>query len=315
MSHGVASPALEQAAEWFALRQQGAWSGDDQCRWEAWLDQHADHARAWQRVESIWTSFAPLAPHAAAQALDAAGRRRRRALRGIGGVLGLGAISLLGLQGLQSQRQRLPLRTAAGHTGAWTLRDGSQLWLNADSEVVVDFAEGRRALYLLQGELLLQTGHAPAYAHLPLTVHTAGARLQPMGTRFAVGRCGPDSRLDVFEGAVRCLPLLGTALDVVAGSGARIGALGALQPVAADPLRGDWTDGRLQVTDTPLLRVVDELARHHRGYLGCDPRVAALKVTAVLPRLDSLQALPLLARALPIRIEQRWPWWTVLRPA
>jgi len=35
----------------------------------------------------------------------------------------------------------------------------------------------------------------------------------------------------------------------------------------------------------------------------------------VLPRLDSLQALPLLARALPIHVEQRWPWWTVLRPA
>jgi transmembrane sensor len=39
-----------------------------------------------------------------------------------------------------------------------------------------------------------------------------------------------------------------------------------------------------------------------------------LNVTAVLPRLDSLQALKLLARALPIRIEQRWPWWTVVRP-
>jgi transmembrane sensor len=30
--------------------------------------------------------------------------------------------------------------------------------------------------------------------------------------------------------------------------------------------------------------------------------------------VDSLQALQLLARALPIRIEQRWPWWTVVRP-
>ncbi len=66
--------------------------------------------------------------------------------------------------------------------------------------------------------------------------------------------------------------------------------------------------------DTQLIRVIDELARHHRGYLGCDPALSALNVTAVLPRLDSLQALKLLARALPIRIEQRWPWWTVVRP-
>lgn len=94
----------------------------------------------------------------------------------------------------------------------------------------------------------------------------------------------------------------------------RIGPMGGLTTVDADPLRGDWQDGRLQVQDVPLIRVIDELARHHRGYLGCDPALAALNVTAVLPRLDSLQALQLLVRALPIRIEQRWPWWTVMRP-
>lgn len=108
--------------------------------------------------------------------------------------------------------------------------------------------------------------------------------------------------------------------DVRRGAGCACGKCaadrtdGGLTTVAADPLRGDWQDGRLQVQDTQLILVIDELARHHRGYLGCDPALSALNVTAVLPRLDSLQALKLLARALPIRIEQRWPWWTVVRP-
>ncbi|KAG0738803.1 hypothetical protein G6F24_017518 [Rhizopus arrhizus] len=96
MSTALASPALEQAAEWFALRQQG-WSDGDQQRWRAWLHADAGHADAWQRVESVWQSFAPLSAPAAARALDAAGRRRRQALRGLGGALGLGAFSLLGL--------------------------------------------------------------------------------------------------------------------------------------------------------------------------------------------------------------------------
>ncbi len=145
-------------------------------------------------------------------------------------------------------------------------------------------------------------------------MHVPGARLQPIGTRFAVGREAQGSRLDVFEGAVHCLPQFGAAHDVAAGGAVRIGPMGGLSTLDADPLRGDWQDGRLQVQDTPLNRVIDELARHHRGYLGCDPALATLKVTAVLPRLDSLQALELPARALPIRIEQRWPWWTVVRP-
>lgn len=313
MNAALASPALEQAAEWFALRQQG-WSDGDQQRWRAWLQADAGHADAWRRVESVWESFAALSAPAAATALDAAGRRRRQALRNLGGALGIGAVSLLGLHGLQAQRGLRTQRTAAGHTGRWTLADGSQLWLNADSEVTIDIGSGRRALHLLRGELLLQTGHHPAFADMPLSVHVPGARLQPIGTRFAVGREAQGSRLDVFDGVVRCLPLFGASLDVPAGRAVQIGPMGGLSPVAADPLRGDWQDGRLQVQDAPLISVIDELARHHQGYLGCDPALAALNVTAVLPRLDSLQALQLLARALPIRIEQRWPWWTVVRP-
>lgn len=313
MSAALASPALEQAAEWFALREQG-WSDDEQYRWRAWLQADAGHADAWRRVESVWQSFAPLSAAAAATALDAAGRRRRQALRGLGGALGIGAVSLLGLHGLQAQRGLQTQRTAAGHTGHWILADGSQLWLNADSEVTIDIGSDHRALHLLRGELLLQTGHHPAFSGLPLTVHVPGASLRPIGTRFAVGREAQDSRLDVFEGVVRCLPMFGAALDVPAGSALQIGPMGGLTSVAADPLRGNWQDGRLQVQDTQLIRVIDELARHHGGYLGCDPALSALNVTAVLPRLDSLQALKLLARALPIRIEQRWPWWTVVRP-
>ena len=313
MSTALAGPALEQAAEWFALRQQG-WNDDDQHRWRAWLQADAGHADAWRRVEAVWQSFTPLSAPAAAQALDASGRRRRQALRGLGGALGLGAVSLLGLHALQQQGPLQTRRTGIDGTGFWTLADGSQLWLNADSEVTLDFSVGQRALHLLRGELLLQTGHHPAYAGQPLTVHVPAARLQPIGTRFAVGRAAQGSRLDVFEGAVRCLPLFGEALDVAAGDALQIGPLGGLSPCAADPMRGDWQEGRLLVQDTPLIRVIDELARHHRGYLGCDPVIAALKITAVLPRLDSARALPLLARALPIRIEQRWPWWTVVRP-
>ncbi|MBN5020424.1 FecR domain-containing protein [Stenotrophomonas maltophilia] len=313
MSAALAGPALEQAAEWFALRQQG-WSDGDQQRWHAWLQADAGHADAWRRVEAVWQSFAPLSAPAAATAFDAARLRRRRALRGIGGALGIGAVSLLGLHGLQAQRRLQTQRTAAGRTGHWTLADGSQLWLNAGSEVTVDIGNGHRALHLLRGELLLQTGHHPAFSGLPLTVHVPGANLRPIGTRFAVGREAQDSRLDVFEGVVRCLPMFGAALDVPARSALQIGPMGGLTSVAADPLRGNWQDGRLQVQDTQLIRVIDELARHHCGYLGCDPALSALNVTAVLPRLDSLQALKLLARALPIRIEQRWPWWTVVRP-
>jgi transmembrane sensor len=90
-------------------------------------------------------SRSPLSAPAAATALDAAAVAAARALRSLGGALGIGAVSLLGLHGLQAQRGLQTQRTAAGRTGHWTLADGSQLWLNAGSEVTIDIGNGNAA--------------------------------------------------------------------------------------------------------------------------------------------------------------------------
>ncbi|MEK0268052.1 hypothetical protein QT383_19960 [Stenotrophomonas rhizophila] len=60
--------------------------------------------------------------------------------------------------------------------------------------------------------------------------------------------------------------LLGTALTWLPVAGRALVHWVHCSPWLPIRCAGDWTDGRLQVTDTPLLRVVDELARHHRGY-------------------------------------------------
>jgi len=56
--------------------------------------------------------------------------------------------------------------------------------------------------------------------------------------------------------------------------------------------------------------VVDLLRRCRPGHLGVADAVAQLKVYTNFPIQDTDRVLPMLATALPIRVEQRLPWWT-----
>ncbi|MEK0268051.1 FecR/PupR family sigma factor regulator [Stenotrophomonas rhizophila] len=181
----------------------GRLSGDDQCRWEAWLREHAEHARAWQRVESIWTSFArwrrmqPCRPWMQRAVVVVAPRADRR-------VLGLGpsparpagpavAAATTAAAPRQDTYRRVDPATAASCGSTPTAKSSS-----ISPKAVVRCTCCRANCCCRQACAGLR----------PFAIDrtTAGARLQPMGTRFAVGRCGPDSRLDVFEGVVRCSP-------------------------------------------------------------------------------------------------------------
>jgi transmembrane sensor len=69
-----------------------------------------------------------------------------------------------------------------------------------------------------------------------------------------------------------------------------------------------WTDGVLVAKQMRLEAFCAELARHRAAPLRCDPAVAALRVSGVF-QLDGLdpvgRALQMLARTLPVRLEDR----------
>jgi len=69
---------------------------------------------------------------------------------------------------------------------------------------------------------------------------------------------------------------------------------------------GAWATGQLVVWDRPLGEVVAELARYRRGWLVCDPAVAQLRISGVLPIDDTDQALDALQDSFPVQIERQW---------
>ncbi|OZI37587.1 hypothetical protein CAL29_04070 [Bordetella genomosp. 10] len=317
--------SMRQAADWYALLTSDAAGEDDRRDWQAWLAQSTAHRQAWAGVESINRQFVMLtgsgaARQATASALDAgqvSARRRRRMLRGLlvaGGVFGLAAgagriapVRRL-IAGLRADQQ-----TALGEIRELTLPDGSLAWLNTASALQVRYDDSVRRIVLLYGEVLIRT--APD-ARRPMLVETGQGVLRPLGTRFDV-RQEEDAatRLAVLEGRVEVRLHAGGGAPRVIEAGQQVRFDSRMGPVEPAPPGLDaWRRNMLLADDMTLGSMTETLARYRVGILGCDPRVADLRVTGGYPLSDTDQALRMLAAALPVRIRSPLPWWTLIEP-
>ena len=305
---------LQEAAQWFSVLQSGSVSEADRLAWRAWLRQ-PEHALAWQRVERISGQFQPLAGdqagRAASRLLQHRQPNRRQALKMLS-LVGGGALALSA--GLAPWREwSADQRTAVGEVRDLRLADGSRLWLNTDSAVDVAFNRQVRQLALIRGELLLEASETP----LPLRLRTAEGELQARHlARFAVRQGKGSTQLDVFAGTVEIQPArLAEPLTITSGQHAtfEIDSIRPLQPVRSASQA--WAQGVLLADNQRLEDFLAELGRYRRGYLGCDPRIADLRVVGAFPLADTEQVLAALESTLPLRINRRLPWWISLEPA
>ncbi|MHB0766001.1 FecR domain-containing protein [Stutzerimonas sp. NM35] len=305
---------LQEAAHWFAVLQSGSASAVDRQAWHAWL-REPQHALAWQRVERISGQFQPLADdragRAASRLLQQRQPNRRQALKMLS-LVGGGALALsTGLGGWQEWSA--DQRTAVGEVRDLRLADGSQLWLNTDSAVDVSFDRHVRQLSLLRGELLLDTPEE----RRPLLLRTAEGRVQTrQQARFAVRQHPGLTQLDVFAGMVEIQPTrFGAPQTIASGQQATFGIdfIRPAQPVQAASQA--WANGVLLADNQRLEDFVAELGRYRRGYIGCDPRIADLRVVGAFPLADTERVLDALESTLPLRINRRLPWWISLEPS
>jgi len=315
--------AMEQAAEWYALLCSEQATEADQERWKIWLEYHPEHRLAWRYVESVSRRFDPiqstLDPRSTAEHLLGANsrlRKRRRVLKGLAGLAGLG---LLG--GVSARYTSLPIvarawqadyRTETGEIRELSLPDGSRLWLNTETAVNQNYSAHQRRLQLVAGEMLVDTADDRAR---PFLVDTPHGRLRAVGTRFDVFITGGQTRLAVYQGAVKVRTVSGADETIAAGQQLWFDQRHLGQTLRADPSAESWRRGVLIARDISLAEVAAELRRYRHGYLGLSPQIADLRVFGQFPLNDTDQALDMLASVLPISIKRTLPWWVSIEPA
>ncbi len=313
---GIDYRVLQEAAKWFAVLQSGAASAGERQAWNAWLEQ-PEHARAWARVERISGQFQPLADDAvgrtAGAMLHSRQSNRRQALKVLSVLCGGAALSLAG-GSLPWRQWTADERTAVGEVRDLRLTDGSQLWLNTDTAVdIADDATARR-LALYRGELLVDA--SPSQGGRPLLLTSREGRVRSeQAARFSLRQEDGHTRLSVFAGVVD-IQLDGLGITRVAAGQQTDFSRRHIAPLSAARAEHQaWASGVLLADNQRLEDFLVELSRYRHGYLGCDPRIADLRVVGAFPLGDTERVLDALAATLPVRIERRMAWWVSLEPA
>lgn len=343
---GPLTPELLRAAtEWYVLQQSGEMDEAERQAFALW-QQHPENARAFAELDRVWRQFDAAVPVPARQTLQAVieepsagdhrsspGKKSPRKKSALGkvatGLCILGCTLVSALVWESSQRPDsagalrnywshaylgADYRTGIGERQVIVLSDQSRLILNTFSAVNIRYSGSRRQIELVQGEIKLHVARDPAR---PMVVATQHGSATALGTRYSVYDQGAATRVQVMESRVQvCAEALSSCEVLTRGQATLMTETSVDTPQSMDrSFEYDWQTHQLVVSEQPLLRVLNELSRYHRGVIRMDREVLRdLKVSGVFPLGDPVQALALLEHSLPIEIHRYSPLLTVIQP-
>ena len=278
-----------QAAEWlihFDAQGQPDPAGDPAFR--EWLARDPQHRRVFEQMQRLWTGAAPAtSPSHLGRALGA-----------------MGLCLLVAVAGLQLPWQywQADYRSAVGEVTVIELPDGSEITLNTNSAVDVDFNEGRRQIDLIRGEVLLDVETDPDH---PFIVTTRDGKAEALGTLYSVRRNNGHSLVTVYESRVRVTTGNGRESQVLeAGQWARMGDITLRSGSTALGSTPDWSREQLIFNGASLTDVVSRLDEYHAGKLMLSDELvtAGKRFTGALPTRDTGAAIDLLAGSLGLEV-------------
>ncbi|MBF6031864.1 FecR family protein [Pseudomonas sp. P155] len=319
MSKPCLDAVSEQAIDWMVRLRAGTPDAALQERFNTWLAMDRAHSQAFEKLQDrLGSSFntvraldrrLPGQASEARQVLLQPHASRRDALRVLAGISLLGGSLWLGSKSQFGESLLADLHTGRGQRQSFNLADGSRLSLNADSAVDLRFDDQQRVVILRHGELIIDVAPDP---RRPLIVRTAEGEMRALGTRFLVAQEQHASRLVVLQHSVEARLFDGTAQVVREGQSVVLSSRSITFASGDEQRRAEWLNGRLNVLDESLDRVVDALRPYSRGFVRVAPDVRNLRVQGVFPLDDPERTLAALAETLPIRVDHYSPWLTLI---
>jgi transmembrane sensor len=293
------TPAQEQAAfAWLCLLHDQPSSGD-QLTFSHWLQADPAHAEAYAQAQVLWElSESPARTLADEDAfalqgyLNAINQSRRHSMRRWSGALAMAACLLL-MIGLGAGWQ--PARwiddlgadyvSAPGEIRTVTLADQSQVTLDADSAISVDFSRGERHVQLRRGAGFFSVTHTGD----PFVVDAEQGQAKVLGTQFEVRLQPQGAQVTVLSGRVGVTakkyaePQILTAGQQLAygeGAAEKLHAVDSEAQLA-------WRQGWLNYYKATLAEVVQDLGRYYPGRIVLlNDELAARRISGSFPSKD-----------------------------
>lgn len=313
----------QQALAWFVRLQSGATSAAERAGFDAWVARDPAHRRAVDRLAALWSDLDAVAdprrivvPLPAARA--APGRfmpsRRQFLAAGTAAAACAGLVYWTGATAFLTS----DFRTATAGRRRVDLPDGSQVELDADTAIAVDFTTARRRVDLQQGRAYVFVADADSR---PFDVVCADGVTTAQSAAFVIHRRARDVAVAVVEGtaSVAWPRRAASATEARLFADQRLAygptGLGAVENTTG---RSDlaWRNGRLVFEDQPLRQVIADLNRYREGAIVVlDSGLLDLRISGTFDIRQPDRVLDAIRSTLPVRSVALTRFLVVLRAA
>lgn len=291
---------------------------------QQWVARSERHAKAHAEAMRRWNLLNQIGPGLRTQFSEPPSRRpspgvfrvatlmqpSRRGFLMLAGAALLGGAVLWNWRLGQRESSRR-YRTLVAQSRMIELDDGSQLHLDADSEILVDMYPNRREVFLQRGRVRFDV---TPDAQRPFVVALRMGEVQVIGTVFTVTDRGGSIQISVTQGHVRWRPETAgggeRTIDLYAGD--RLLVRDSQDVVierggqSRNALEDGWREGWLVFDNTPLSEAIPMLNAYlDKPLRSADEQVGLLRLTARLRSDDPQALLAALPLVLPVRLDSQ----------
>ncbi|HEY5754492.1 MAG TPA: FecR domain-containing protein [Steroidobacter sp.] len=334
----MSADITSEACAWIAQLESGALTPQDLSAFREWVGRSPRHAAEIRRIARLAEDVNLLAGMAEPlrDAIDsyrpllAAERRKRRQLRWLTAaavvLVAIGAMFIT--TSMRQPAQPMLLSTAVGEYRTTMLADGSEVKLNSNSQLEVNYTRDLRRVRLLKGEVYFTVAHDKS---TPFVVFAQEKYVRAVGTEFSVRLTGQDLDVLVTSGVVELndasslqtgsAPVVPTASETRAPVQLRVGQSVTvsleedLRPAAAPNIAAHsdremqrmlaWREGLLDFSHTPLKSVVAEVGRHTNLQIEiADPALGELQFDGIFRVGQVDQLLDALGATFNVKVER-----------
>lgn len=306
----------EEAMQWLLELQEPQVSEQTRARWMLWRQADPLHEKAWQRAQAFSMRMSALrspGQKALASATLSPMLSRRSTLKSLAVLLAAGGVAWGAKDTALVQDWSSDFSSAVGERRTLQLAEHVTVQLNTDSAIDVHFDPQTRLIRLRRGEIIVDVASGD---ERPLWVQTAEGRIQALGTRFAIRQRNGFTQASAVQGGLGVFPLApSTALAPLPhGEIISFDRQRQLARRAQDAGELAWSQGMIVARGQRLADFLADLARYRPGHLGCDPRIAELRISGTFPLDDTDKVLAALGETFALDVHRITRYWVTLKP-
>ncbi|MBK8816131.1 MAG: FecR family protein [Methylococcaceae bacterium] len=302
--------AEKQAAHWRAQLSSDLATEQHRRAFAEWLAANPEHKAAWDKIDSFWLALdnvsasdvdlaeIPALAHVKPKYQKPVSKRFYRPVFGLAAsILVIAVISTKPFSFYFSD-----YRTETGQQRQIVLADGSEIFMNTQTALSVNYATQQRKIYLHAGEAYFKV--VPDRQR-PFIVETDMGQTRALGTAFDVKLQADETVVTVFEHAVKITTVNGKTLEKLpAGERAVFSEDDLKTEQKIDIVRAEsWRKQRMVFQNRALTDVVAELERYRTGrILILGSSIKNLRLTGVFGTENTDIALRTIEQSLPVKI-------------